>query len=220
MKEEKSEGIVLRSLDFKERQKIITVFTLESGVISLIFKSAAGSFVPLTTPFCHAEFIYTKGRGDLFRFQDGSLIDPHLKLRQGLRHLNAAGELTNLIYTSQLPGAPSPVLYSLFLSFFKQIPSFEDPTALILSFRLKMLKVEGRLALTSHCSHCSKAALILQKGESLCPAHAPSHLHRFSPDHWEILHKLAHARNFDELRFCLTDKILKEKLIDQLGAAT
>ena len=89
MHEEKTEGIVLRSQDYKERHRIITLFT-PLGLISLIVKGISrknSHLLTLTTPFSHGEYIYRQGRSDLFRFHDGAVLDDHFDLRQSLRFL-------------------------------------------------------------------------------------------------------------------------------------
>ncbi len=142
----KTEGIVLHSFDFKENQKIITLFTEDAGKMSLILTKKNGN-LGLTTPFTKGEYIYTKGKSDLYRFHDGTVLDNHILLRNSLAHLQAAGELTNVILRSQMPTKPAPLLYALLKTYLPQISNFPDPTPLLCSFYLKLLKHEGVLNL-------------------------------------------------------------------------
>ncbi len=142
----KTEGIVLHSFDFKENQKIVTLFTEDAGKICLIMTKKTGN-LGLTTPFSKGEYIYTKGKSDLYRFYDGTVLDNHILLRSSLVHLQAAGELTNAILRSQMPTKPAPLLYALLKTYLFQIPGFPDPTPLLCSFYLKLLKHEGILNL-------------------------------------------------------------------------
>ena len=204
MQEEKIEGIVLRSMEYKERQRIITVFSQEMGVISLIIKGLSKNnyrLLSLTTPFSRAEFIYTRGNSDLFRFIDGTMIDEHLKFREKFSFLKTAGLLTQAIVQSQLPGKPSAALYLLLRSYLKQIPSFENPDALISSFYLKLLRYEGLLSLSEQCSHCEEhPSLFLSNGESLCHVHKTPESYAFSKEEWMILLTLAETQQFNTLR--------------------
>src|SRR5579862_3366288 len=150
MHEEKTEGIVLRSQDYNERHRIITLFS-PLGLISLIVKNISrknASLLTLTTPFSHGEYLYSQGRSDLFKYHDGSLLDDHLGLRQNLKSLQAAGVLANAILTSQMAGKPAPALFALYKSYHKQVCHFDDPSPLIASFILKLLKHEGLLSLS------------------------------------------------------------------------
>ena len=131
MLEEKTEGIVLRSQDFKERHRIITLFT-HQGLISLIVSEHLAEKYPLALPHypllswrvsCTAEATRT-----LLRFHDGTILDDHFNLRQSFSSLQVAGALANAILTSQMPGKPSPALFVLYKSYHKQVPCFNDPS--------------------------------------------------------------------------------------------
>ncbi|MCK4934174.1 MAG: DNA repair protein RecO, partial [Simkaniaceae bacterium] len=74
---EKTQGITLQSIPYKEKQRIISVFTKDEGIISLIIKGLSEkkiSFLSLTTPFCLADIIYKKGRSDIYFLKDVSII--------------------------------------------------------------------------------------------------------------------------------------------------
>jgi DNA repair protein RecO (recombination protein O) len=204
MEEERTEGIVLRSFDYKDRQKILTLFSPKEGLISLIvhgLSSRKSHLLALTSPFCHAEFIYRKTRSDLSRFIDGTVLDEHLNFRTQYSFLQTAGTLAQAILRSQMPGKATPVLYFLFRSYFKQITTFENPAPLIASFHLKLLKHEGLLALEASCTHCQGLpAQHLDQGQSVCSLHrAPGSL-SFTPTEWDTLLQLENATHFHALR--------------------
>ncbi len=203
MQEEKTEGIVLRAQDYKERHRIITLFTPE-GLLSLIVRGISRKntrLLSLTTLFCHGEYHYRRGHSELLPFRDGNPIDEHLILRQNLKSLQAAGALANAILSSQMPGKSSPALYLLYKLYHRQVPQFPDPDILVASFYLKLLKHEGMLTLSPHCAECGTApALHISEGESYCPTHDPSQGLRFSPTEWETLLFLDNAQHFSALR--------------------
>lgn len=174
---ESTEGIVLKSLDYKENQRIITVFSKDLGLISLIVKGISPSSLQklvATTPLCQAEFHFTRGKSDLFRFSECAILCDHLPLRFQLSHLQSAGTMANAILESQLPGKPSTALYTLLDRYLKMLPAFPTPLPLTTSFLLKMLKLEGLLSLS-----------------------APSN--RFTPTEQELLRTLVESRSFKTL---------------------
>lgn len=203
MHEEKTEGIVLRSQDYKERHRIITLFSPQ-GLISLIVKGISrknARLLTLTTPFNHGEYIFCQGRSDLFRFHDGTILNDHLDLRQNLRSLQAAGALANAILTSQMIGKPAPALFALYKSYHKQIRGFDDPAPLLASFYLKLLKHEGLLSLSPNCTSCKAGtAQALDNGESFCSLHAGQGAISFSSSEWERLLSLEGVLQFSTLR--------------------
>ena len=146
MKEEISEAIVLRSLPFKERERLLTLFSQKQGLLSLIIKKISSSSLNLFTlssPFCCAEYHFSKRNSDIFSFIDATVCDEHLFLREKYSHLETASAFAEAILSSQLPHKSTPALYALLKQFLRQIPHFEDPRPLIASFYLKVLKHEG-----------------------------------------------------------------------------
>jgi|SRR5579862_227667 len=215
MQEERTQGIVLRSLDYKDSQRIITAFT-PMGLVSLIVKGItqrAMGLLNLTTPFCEGEFVFKRTRSDLLSFLDGSVIDSHLSLRERLSSLETAGNLGKAILSSQLDGKSSFELYQLFRFYLKQIPSFASPASLLASFQLKLLSHEGLLALSPHCNRCPKEnAAFLSKGESLCAAHPLEEGFHFSPDEWTLLVQLEQAKQFSVLRTLELPALVHQKI--------
>ena len=216
MREEKTEGIVLRSLEYKDRQRIITVFTAEFGLISLIVKGISNrshSLLALTSPFCQSEFHFTRGRSNLFRFTDGTILEDHLSLRQKFSFLQTAGALAHAILRSQLPEKPSSALYALFSAYLNQATLFEDPQALTASFLLKMLKHEGLIALHKCCLRCkTMPSRCLEKGESLCADHSTPYALHFSAEEWTTLFQLASVQQFSALQLHKIDPSLSQKI--------
>jgi DNA repair protein RecO (recombination protein O) len=195
MKEERVEGIVLKSFDYKENERIITVFTSQEGLITLIVKNIKNqNKMALTTPFCLAEFLFIKGKSDLFKLQDGSILNDHHFLRRTLVHLQAAAEMVKIILKSQLPGKPAPKLYDLLLAYLNQLPNFEDPAPLIGSFSLKLLTHEG---------------LFSWESIDVSPFHV-------TDLEWECLKKLALTRSFKEIQNIILEPTLSQKLKNQL----
>ena len=148
MAEERVEGIVLRSTLYKETHRIITLFTSEAGLISLMVKGVkTPERMALLTPFSQIEVFFRKKLSDLYLLKDGSLIAGNLFLREKWDYLETAGKMGQMILHSQMPGKPAPLLYALFLACLKQLPKFEEPAPLLLLFYLKLLTHEGILSL-------------------------------------------------------------------------
>ncbi|NGX59326.1 MAG: DNA repair protein RecO [Chlamydiae bacterium] len=188
--EEKHEGLVLRSIDYKDRQKIITLFTPTRGLISLIVKNITrkkSHLLTLTSPFTQAEYHFSIRRSELYTYCDGTPINTHLNLRENLTHLKAAILLAKALLTSQLPNKPAPDLYLLLLTYLKYLPTFADPTSLTASFYLKLLKHDGHLS--------------------------PSHREPpFTPNEWNELLPLLTTRNITTLRQITTSPDLHHQI--------
>jgi len=194
--EEKSQGVLLQSIPYLGRQKILKIFMPENGLVSLIVKSANPALTALTSPFCIAEWVYKKGQKEIHTLKDGSLLDNLLELRINYDTLAAAGAMAQDLLRSQLPSKRAPALFDLFCAYLKKSAHFAKPAILAASFRLKLLQHEGLLSLQKECSSCASFAVHLHQGESYCPYHAPFPGLTFTAEEWETLHLLAFARQF------------------------
>ena len=210
------EGVILSSIPFLDKGKILTVFSNSLGLVRFIIKGLCSKKSHILTwiePFSQVEMCYQKHRSDLLKLTDIHPIDTHLDLRKRLSSLNAASQICKSLLHSQLPEKPSPPLYSLLTLYLKQIPLFEDPSSLVLSFYLKLLKQEGLIHLTENCSACTEAkASFLHMGEGFCKTHRPLPAQYFSEEHWKMLMTLLHAQNFAALKGVLPSALLMEQI--------
>ncbi len=215
MHQVESEGLVLRTVEYKSRQRIITLFTKDHGLASLIVKKISRKkpdLLSLTTPFSVGEFQYTISRSELYSLQDGTLKNANLALRKSLGHLKAAGQLINALLVSQLPGKSSPLLYQLTVSYLEQIPLFENPSLLTASFLLKLLKYEGFLFHQRRCAHCLSFPTYLSFGEPLCNSHAPPSAQKMDEEEWNCFFSLLEITRFSLLKQLFLKQELNEKI--------
>ncbi len=138
-----SEGVILEAFDFKDYDQIIRVFTLNEGVISLISKGSRRKKNLTLSPLLRAEFVYSKGKSDLFLCREISPLNFYLNLRNKWASLQTASKLILAIKNTQLAPKPAPHLYELFIHFLNIIHKYENYNALEASFYLKTLKHEG-----------------------------------------------------------------------------
>jgi DNA repair protein RecO (recombination protein O) len=163
------EAIVLKAQDYKEKERILTLYTKERGLASVLVKGIGRRNAGITSPPAHADFTVKEGRSELLVCREASLINCHLEVRKSLRHIQATANILNTLYKSQLPSNPSPPLFSLLSSYLTHLPSAPHPETLALSFALKLKRHEGEL--------------------NLDPA-------PFSQEEWENLLTLVYARTF------------------------
>jgi DNA repair protein RecO (recombination protein O) len=204
MYEEKTEGIVLRSQDYQERNRIVTLFTPQ-GMLSLVIRGISkknSRLLSLSTPFCYGEYVYHRGSSELLSFRDGTVLDDHFDLRQSWKSLQTAGALAGAILTSQMVGKPAPALFALYKSYQDQASHFENSEVLLASFYLKLLKHEGLLSISPHCLVCkSPSPLFLHEGESLCSKHhGIQEDFSFTCAEWAMLLNLEGSLRFSSLR--------------------
>lgn len=142
----KADGIVLKAVDFRDHQKVLTLFTAEQGVISVFAKRLSAKnlqLLTLTSPLTRATYELRKGTSELYTLVDGSLQEGHFELRNTYANLTAGLEMLKVILKTQLPGKSSPMLYHLLALYLDRLRGSSAPRALLASFYLKLLKHEG-----------------------------------------------------------------------------
>ncbi len=207
-----SEGIVLQATPFKEKDKILTLFTKEGGIIKLFVKGKLSFQNALTERFTIGDYLFKAGKGDLFQFCDGSLLEQNLGLRSSWDRLQLGEKLSSALLKSQWPEKSSPALYFLFVTFLKKIGITEDLRKLETIFYLKLLKHEGILQLTPHCSQCEKEGNFRFGGECFCSQHAPQESQEMESGEEENLRTLFDSTSFDTLLSAPLSEKLSEKI--------
>lgn len=227
MTEKNTEGIVLRAIPFKENDRILTVFSPDKGIFSLYVRGLSKNKTTLSnlcSPFCKGEFVFRKGRNDLHRFVDGTILDLHLELRTSYRHMECGGKMLQAIRETQLPGKGAEGLYRLLQTFLKKLPSLPYPETAWTSFHLKLLKHEGQLFIQETCGACKeKVACSLDQGESRCTDCMGGLGIAFLEDEWTFLRSLSDTRSFELIESLeLPPSFLKsiEQALSQIACQT
>ncbi|MBN1914435.1 MAG: DNA repair protein RecO [Parachlamydiales bacterium] len=202
MQENKTEGITLQSTPFREKQRLIIIFTPYMGLLSCIvpIMPTRSDLLSISSGFCLSEFIYKKGRSDLLSLVEASIIEEHFFLRQNLSSLEAAAFMGKMILHTQPPPKISPAIYKLFKKFLQKLHQSKVPRILALSFSLKVLQHEGFIHVLPLCNTCKQEkAHILCGGESLCSHHALPYGTPYTDEEWSILTALIQENSFSSL---------------------
>lgn len=146
----RTEGVILQATKYQDFDQIVTLFTPEEGLLRFMVKGALNPKLgkaALTAPLSRAEFIYARGRSELYSCREISMLNSHLNLRESELMLEAAFDLLQAIRATQMPQKGAPELYRLLLIYLEKLPLIPDPKVVSTSFRLKTLRHEGLLNL-------------------------------------------------------------------------
>ncbi|PWM72637.1 MAG: DNA repair protein RecO [Bacillota bacterium] len=94
----KVNALMIKSVDYADNDKILTLFSLEQGVISAKIrgvKKAGAKLKFAAEPFCFAEYVLTEG--SLKSVANASLTDSFYPLREDLFRYYAAGAAAELV---------------------------------------------------------------------------------------------------------------------------
>lgn len=202
----KTEGIVLQATNYREYDKILTIFT-EKGLLKLFVKTSRKNklnHLPFTVPLAKAEFLYFE-RKTLSKLHEATLINPHYELRNSLPHLEAASKIISAILRSQMSDKSAPKLYLLFSLFLENLHASNCPETVYISFLLKLLKHDGLLQ-KGDCSYCKEPSSHRYGGEAFCEKHALRGSKVFLAEEEKLLEFLTNARHFSKIASFSLDK--------------
>jgi DNA repair protein RecO (recombination protein O) len=154
----KTEGLVLRTLDYGEGNKILTVLTKEMGKIGIMAQGARKTksrFSALSQPFIHAHFLFHAGAG-LATLNQGEIITSFPVIRLDLYKTAYASYLLELTDRLVEERKRSMLLYDLLLASLKHIEQGKDQEVITRIFEVKVLTLFGYKPILNACSNCRK----------------------------------------------------------------
>lgn len=162
MKLFKVKGIVIKEIQYKDNDKIITLLTDEFGKISCLAKGAKKTNSPLLAScqlFVYSEFILYKGTS-FYHINSAEVINTFYSIRNTLDNIDSACEITNILNLFIYENEESKEALSLYLNTLYVIANKDLSYPFLSSvFKLKMLKISGFLPSFSVCGNCKKKLL-------------------------------------------------------------
>lgn len=156
----KAEGIVIRSIDYGESHKIITLYTKEHGKISLMARGAKkpkSRLSAITQLFTYGLFLFfrpnPRGMGTL---SQGERLKSFNAIRHNLVMTAYASYFAELVDKMMDDDEHHPDLFPLLLSVFSQLDEGKDPAFLARLFELKMIILGGYKPELERCVVCRK----------------------------------------------------------------
>lgn len=152
-------GVILKTLDYKENDKLIWLFTEKHGKISAIGRGAKknkNKLFSITLPLCYGEFELFKGKA-LCNLQDGKIINSFQGLLSNLHKLTYSSYLCELVDIAIVDEEPNEELFKdLITTLYLLNTDALDYELLIRAFELKLLKATGYGLTLNNCTICGK----------------------------------------------------------------
>ncbi len=173
----KATGFIIRSIDFKESDKILTIFSKEYGKFSAIAKGARkleskfGAALDLLTL---DELVFYDKDG-LKLLKEAHIINSFLALKRDYEKLDAALRCARLLNLLTKEGQIERRIFQLFETLLKGFEHTEELKLYALAFKLKFIKALGFAPQLGRCSSCGSTAagpyaFSLEKGGLMCPS--------------------------------------------------
>lgn len=173
--EKKVNGIVVRTVNYGESDKILTLYTLEGGLVSVRAKGVKKSGAKLkacTEPFCFAEYVLACS-GDRNVLTGASIHDGFYALREDIVKFYAGNVVLDFL---RIFGTeePEPELFDLAVNAIKNVAYGEgEPYVEVAVFLYESLKTAGYGMEVGECSSCGggltdMAFFNVRSGEFVC----------------------------------------------------
>ncbi|MGE5701694.1 MAG: DNA repair protein RecO [Clostridia bacterium] len=192
----KWEGIVLRTVDYGEAGKVLTLFTREHGKVGVMARGAKkprSRLAAVSQPFMHGYFLCKTGGTGLADLTQGEIVDSFADLRQDLLLTAYTAYIVELFDRLTHEGEVNPFLFQLLLLTLRYMDEGRDAEVLCRIFESKMLIVAGirpELRACANCGGTDEPFLIsVTQGGLLCPACRSQDPYAISvtPTTWKLL---------------------------------
>lgn len=160
-------GIVLRSLPFKERDKLVTILTENHGRVAGVARNSIHSkrFGGTLDLFACSHFRYKDARGDLIFIEEANLRRDFVGLRTKLENLSAAGYFSDLILRVTEERHPVREVFLLLAHYLHLLETRTATVEIVRSFEIKLLERLGWAPVLEECVSCQAPFF----GEELSP---------------------------------------------------
>ncbi len=171
---EKVEGIVIRTNDYGETHKIVTLFTRERGKIAVMARGAKkpkSRMAAISQPFVYASYLVQMG-SSMGTLHQGEVIQSLRSIREDLIKTAYASYIAELTDKLIEQNEPDPFMYQQLLQTFTWMHEDKDLDILLLMYELKMFKKGGFAPHIQSCVSCGKEedafSFSIKEGGLLC----------------------------------------------------
>jgi DNA repair protein RecO (recombination protein O) len=171
---QRCEGIIIRTTDYGETNKIITIYTREWGKIGVMAKGAKkpnSRLSSITQLFTYGYFLIQKGKG-LGNLQQGEIINSMRSIGEDIFLTAYASYIVELTDKCTEEKKPNPFHFELLFQTLHYLNEGNDPDILMNIYEMKMLNVLGLYPILNQCSVCASTdghfSFSIREGGFLC----------------------------------------------------
>lgn len=153
---QKVKGIVIRTTDYGEANKILTIYTEELGKIGVMARGAKkpkSRYSSVSQLFTYAHFVYQKTSG-LGLLNQGEVMQSFRHLRSDIFLTSYAAYIVELVDRLTESFEKNSLLFQDLYQTLNYINDGYDYEILTHMFEVKMLRIAGISPELDHCSHC------------------------------------------------------------------
>ncbi len=175
MIQHKVRGVVLRTVDVGEKDKLLTLFTDSFGKITAYANGSRGMksrLASTTELFCYAEYILVQ-KGDRYTLREADLIESFFSIRLDIKDIALASYVCEVLTSVIVENQSEVPLLRLLLNTLYAIQSKKyDHLSIRAGFEIRCATELGYMPDLSSCAECQEAfgdmALDVMNGTLLC----------------------------------------------------
>ena len=179
MKVIETDGIVLKTMDFKENDSILTLLTPDAGKIAGVLHGGKSSRLGNSAKkelFVrnHIEFSIKTG-SELVRIRKCELLVSHAQIRQNYSKFLHASYLSELLLFCEIPLIESEDYFNLLKQTICNLSEFDNCAEIKLNFEIQLLKQLGIIPYLKSCTVCQNILWNETSGETMTPKYTIPH---------------------------------------------
>lgn len=171
---QKCEGIVIRTTDYGETNKIVTLYTREWGKVGAMARGAKkpnSRLSSITQLFTHGYFLINRGSG-LGSMQQGETATSLRSIGEDIFLTAYASYIVELTDKCTEEKKPNPYHFELLFQTLNYLNEGYDPDILMNIYEMKMLNVLGLNPILNQCSICGNTdghfSFSIREGGFIC----------------------------------------------------
>ncbi|MEH7353189.1 DNA repair protein RecO [Neobacillus drentensis] len=171
---QKCEGIVIRTTDYGETNKIVTLYTREWGKVGIMARGAKkpnSRLSSITQLFTHGYFLVQRGSG-LGSLQQGEINTSMRSIGEDIFLTAYASYIVELTDKCTEEKKPNPFHFELLYQTLNYMNEGYDPNILMNIYEMKMLNVMGLYPILNQCSVCGSTdghfSFSIREGGFIC----------------------------------------------------
>ena len=139
-------GLIIRSNEYKEKDRLLSVLTADRGLITICAKGVAkpgSSLGCFSMPYMLCDFVVTISHG-YYYLKDASIIESNSKIMESLEQMTVAAHISSCLMDCTLQSENAKEAYELAVYAYYNLANHKDKYLLIYSaFNWRLLTIAG-----------------------------------------------------------------------------
>ncbi|GIO27575.1 DNA repair protein RecO [Ornithinibacillus bavariensis] len=172
---EKIDGLIIKTREYGETHKIVTIFSKRLGKFSAIAKGAKkpkSRMAAVTQPFIYGQFFVYVSK-DLSNIQQGEIINSFRAIREDIVKTAYAAYLMEMTDKLLDDKTPNGEIFDQLMQTFEWISEEADVEIPIMMYEIKLYRAGGFAPIVDRCTNCGSKngpfSFSFVEGGILCP---------------------------------------------------